>query len=103
MVCAYAPPHYPHHDYSGEGEIVTIRLGDEIVGFLSRKDWTAVNFNARPDLSDLGHFERRRVFGTLRDFAYDGRPMVDAWAEILNKHQHDKPVIAPLGGLEYSG
>lgn len=98
---AAAPARYPTHDYSGEGEIVTIRAGREVVGFLSRKlfDWMRVGFLPRPDLSPGADTVRLMVYETLRDFAREGRPMVDAWAEILRTTQHDAPTEAPLDGL----
>ncbi|MFE9956174.1 hypothetical protein [Micromonospora sp. NPDC005299] len=99
----YAPPSYPSHDYKGEGEIFTIRLGDEIVGHLTRKvgDWTALGFLPRPSLSADADIIRVMVYDILRQFARDGRPMVDAWAEVLNYTQHDAPVRAPLEGFRH--
>jgi hypothetical protein len=98
----YAPPAYPGHDYTGEGEIVVLRLGRGIVGWMSRKGWGQISFAARPDLSDDEHILRRLVEGIIRGFAADRRPMVDAWAEVLNLVAHDAPKIGmlePLRGL----
>ncbi|WP_121395806.1 hypothetical protein [Micromonospora sp. M71_S20] len=99
MDLAHAPPRYPGHDYRGDGEIVTVRVAGEVVGHLSRKDWTAVGWLPRPDLSEDADTVRVMVQDILRDFARDGRPLVDAWAEVLNHTQHDAPVTAPLDGL----
>jgi hypothetical protein len=97
----FAPPAYPTHDYTGQGVIYTIRAGREVVGFLSRKDfdWTALGFIARPGLSPEADIVRQMVHDILREFAAAGRPMVDAFAEVLNSTQHDAPVEAPLDGL----
>ncbi|MGR6316501.1 hypothetical protein Q2K19_10550 [Micromonospora soli] len=97
----YAPPAYPSHDYRGEGEIFTIRLGREVVGHLTRKDWTAIGWLPRPGLSEEAGIVREIVEDILRDFAAEGRPMVDAWAEVLNYTQHDAPVRAPLEGFRH--
>ncbi|MEU8655248.1 hypothetical protein [Actinoplanes philippinensis] len=96
-----APARYPSHDYTGQGEIVTIRVGSEVVGFLSRKllDWEHIGFLPRPDLSTEADTVRLIVYGILRDYAKEGRPMVDAWAAILDRTQHDRPKEAPLDGL----
>ncbi|BCJ41667.1 hypothetical protein GCM10010168_53350 [Actinoplanes ianthinogenes] len=98
---AAAPLAYPSHDYSGEGVIYTVRLGEETVGFLSHKtgDYERVGFLPRPDLSDNADTVRVMVYDILRRYAADGRPMVDAFAHILDVTQNDGPVTAPLDGL----
>ena len=99
MEGAFFPPAYPSHDYTGEGEIVTVRVGDEVVGFLSRKDWTAVGWLPRPNLSEEADTVRQIVNDLLREGARDGAPMVNAWASVLDATQHDAPVTARLDGL----
>jgi hypothetical protein len=99
---AYAPPVYPTHNYRGNGEIVVVRLGREIVGWLSRKDWVAVGWMPRPGLSELANGVRVAVSDILRSFARDRKPMVDAWAEVLNTTQHDSPYTGPLGKIDQS-
>ncbi|GAB1641757.1 hypothetical protein [Krasilnikovia sp. MM14-A1259] len=101
MSLTYAPPAYPSHDYTGQGEIYTIRLGDEVVGFLSHKvgDYEHVGFLPRRGLSEDADTVRLIVYDLLRQYAADGRPMVDAFARILDVTQHDGPVTAPLDGL----
>ena len=101
MSLAYAPAAYPSHDYNGDGEIITIRVGREVVGFLSRKlfDWKHLGFLPRPGLSEGADTVRLMVYDVLREYAAEGRPMVDAWAEILRVTQHDAPTEVPLDGL----
>ncbi|MDG4801713.1 hypothetical protein [Micromonospora sp. WMMD980] len=99
MELAYAPRRYPTHDYSGEGEIVTIRVGPEVVGHLSRKGWAEVGWLPRPDLSQAADTVRVMVNDILHEGAADGVELVTAWAEILNHTQHDAPKTAPLDGL----
>lgn len=100
---AYAPPAYPSHDYRGEGEIFTIRCLGEVVGHLTRKDrdWAAIGWLPRPGLSEDAGTVRFMVEDILRRFARDGRPMVDALAEILNKTQHDRPATGPLDAFRH--
>jgi hypothetical protein len=96
----YAPPTYPGHSYTGEGEIVTVRLGSEIVGHLSRQDWDKLGWLARPALSEDANTVRLIVEDLIAKNAREGRPMVDAYADVLNHTQHDKPVTARLDGLQ---
>ncbi|MCO1616775.1 hypothetical protein M8C11_18845 [Micromonospora sp. CPM1] len=99
----YAPPAYPSHDYRGEGEIITIRCVGQVVGHMTRKDgdWTAIGWLPQPGLSEEAEIVREIVEDILRRFARDGRPMVDALAEVLNKTQHDRPVTGPLDGFRH--
>lgn len=99
----YTPPSYPSHDYTGPGEIITVRCVGEVVGHLTRKDgdWQRIGWLPRPSLSEDAGSVRYIVEEILRDFARGGRPMVDALAEILNKTQHDRPVIGPLDGFRH--
>lgn len=101
MSLAFAPAAYPSHDYSGEGVIYTIRAAGEVVGFLSHKtgDYERVGFLPRPGLSEDADTVRLIVYDILREYARDGRPMVDAFARILDVTQHDGPKTAPLDGL----
>ena len=96
MSPVYVPPSYPSHDYKGEGEIITIRCVGEVVGHLTRKDWESIGWLPRPGLSEVAGIVREIVEDILREFARDGRPMVDAWAEVLNYTQHDRSVTGPL-------
>ncbi len=98
---SYAPPTYPSHDYRGEGEIFTIRCAGEVVGHLTRKDWESIGWLPRPGLSEEAGIVREIVEDILRRFAAEGRPMVDAWAEILNTAQHDRPVTGPLDAFRH--
>lgn len=98
---AYAPPAYPSHDYTGEGEIFTIRCAGEVVGHLTRKDWQSIGWLPRPGLSEEAGIVREIVEDILRQFARDGRPMVDALAKVLNMTQHDRPVTGPLDGFRH--
>lgn len=98
MDLAYSPPGYPSHDYRGEGEVVAVRCVGEVVGHLTRKagDWDSIGWLPRPDLSEDAGTVREIVEGILRRYAAEGRPMVDAWAHVLNTTQHDRPVTGPL-------
>ncbi|MEU4568671.1 hypothetical protein [Micromonospora sp. NPDC023956] len=97
----YAPKAYPTHDYTGQGVIYTIRLGDEVVGFLSRKvdDWSALGFLPRPGLSPDADTVRLMVYEILARYAAEDRPLVDAFAKVLDSTKHDAPVTARLDGL----
>ncbi|OZV74776.1 hypothetical protein CA850_29810 [Micromonospora echinospora] len=95
----FAPPRYPAHDYTGPGEIVTVRLGREVVGYLTRKGWDGVGWLPRPGLTEDADIVRVLVYDILRDAAAEGRPLVEAWAEVLDFTTHDAPVTAPLDGL----
>jgi hypothetical protein len=95
-----APPAYPSHDYRGTGEIVTVRLGDEVVGHLTRQG-ERLGWLPRPDLSDDAHAVRHLVEDVLRECAAAGRPAVEAWAECLRLTQHDRPVVARLEGFRH--
>lgn len=99
MSLAYAPPTLPGHDYKGPGVTVVIRMGEEVVGYLSRKGWDGIGFLPRAGLSSDGHTVRYMVYGILRDAAAEGVPMVEAWARVLNATQHDAPVTGRLDGF----
>ena len=98
---AYTPPAYPSHDYRGPGEIVTVRCAGEAVGHLTRKvgDWSALGWLPRPGLSEDAGTVRMIVEDVLRRYAREGRPLVDAWARVLDLTQHDRPVTGPLDGF----
>lgn len=96
---AYAPPVYPTHNYRGNGEIVVVRVGREVVGWLSRKDWVSIGWMPRPGLSPAGHTVRVMVQDIIKQFAQDKRPMVNAWAEVLDNTKHDTPYTGPLSKI----
>jgi hypothetical protein len=100
MHLVYALPSYPGHDYRGPGEIVTVRVGPEVVGHLTRKG-DGVGWLPRPGLSAEAGTVRLIVNDVLRTFAREGRPPVDAWAECLRLTQHDRPRVAPLDGFRH--
>ncbi|GAA4981272.1 hypothetical protein [Actinopolymorpha pittospori] len=99
LALTYAPPRYPRHSYTGEGEIVTVRVGREIVGHLTRQG-DAVGWDATaPPYTDAG-IVRRIVEDALRAGAAQGRSLDEVWREILASVQHEDPVTAPLDGLQ---
>ena len=71
----YAPPAYPGHDYLGTGEVVTVCVGREVVGHLTRKGWTAEGFIARPGLSPAADTVRVMVHDILATHAAAGHPL----------------------------
>jgi hypothetical protein len=98
MDLAYTPTRYPRHNYTGQGDIVTVRVGPDVVGHLTRQD-DKVCWAPQPNLSDPGNTVRTMVWQILADGARTGRPLDDAWQECLDSTQHDGPVTGALDEL----
>lgn len=95
----YAPPAYPGHGYTGQGDMVTIRCAGGVVGTLSRQGTTKVGWLAGAELSDAENVIRTMVQNILRESAKKKRSLADAWADILASTQHDAPVTGALSRL----
>jgi hypothetical protein len=95
----YAPPSYKRHAYTGEGEIVRVRVGREVVGYLTRQGdafgWLT-QANLTPEADTLAQW----IGDTFREGALSGVPFVETWAKVLDGAQHNAPKLGPLGGFQ---
>lgn len=95
---AFAPPHYPGHDYRGEGVIVRVVASGEFAGFLTRQGDRVGWLASAPPWTPAGEV-RRLVSAMLARGAAAGVPLDDTWREVLAAVEHDEPVTGPLDGL----
>jgi len=99
MDLAFTPKIYPGHRYLGNGEVITVTVNGERVGQLSRNDSERIGWLPEAGLSPEATTVRLLVESTLRDFAAAGKPLSDAWADILANTQHSMPSRVRLNTL----
>lgn len=103
----YAPPQYPSHNYEGRGRCWTIYAGSEQypVGHLTitpadpASEPEAVGWDAAPPADTPEQAVSDVVFGILRDYAAQGRPLSEAVAEVLTRVQWGWPEDIDLATL----
>jgi hypothetical protein len=98
FTAGYLPPVYPHHDFTGPGIVVHVRVGGELVGDLSRQG-ERVSWNSAAPVSAEGRDLRQQVHRRLRQGAAAGRELDDVWHELLAAVPHDPPYLGDLAEL----